>query len=177
MEEKGRGGAEGPCSFQLTWLHTPPPKPSSSRPPKESFPGQLHNHQARLLLLWLPKKGIHSKPACTGGLCGPPPGNQGLHSLPIHLGSQHMGGWSGALLSPMVSRLQLFPSFKVPSAHRWPSHPCPPLFLTAAVCEVGKLLACESMPVSRRRITHRPCKSLAEFRLLLGQLVLWPSLG
>ena len=46
-----------PCSSQLTWPH--PLLPSPVVPgPKQSFPGQLHRHQARLLLLsGSPKKG------------------------------------------------------------------------------------------------------------------------
>ena len=50
-------GPRVPCSSQLTWPHPLLPSPAAPGP-KQSFPGQLHKHQARLLLLSSsPKKG------------------------------------------------------------------------------------------------------------------------
>lgn len=158
-------GLRGPCSFQLTWLHTPPSKPPAAPGPQRvlSWPAAQPPGPAAFAQL-LPKKGIHSKTSVAESLCGPPPESKSCTLFPFILGvPAHV--MAGLELSPFHpwALTQLFPSFKVPSAPSLaqPS-PSPPLFLTAAGVDLGSCLACESMP-GQAAHNSQAMQSLAEF--------------
>ena len=137
MEEKGRGGAEGSLLLPADLATPPPPKPSSSRPqtvlswPAAQAPGPAAPAQQ------LPQEGIHPKPAwpraCVVLL------QESKSSLPIHSGGPST--WRAGLeLSPFTHGYDSTSSqaSRCPPLHHWPNHPCPLLFLTAAVWGFGK---------------------------------------
>lgn len=181
MEEKGRGGVEG--SLLLPADLAAPLLPSPVVPgPEQSFPGQLHHHQARLLLLSdSPKKGSIPDQRGREPVWSSSRNQRDALSSHSFWGSQRMGG--GLELSPFTHGYDSTSS----QASRCPppiTGPTIPALCSSSqqLCgDLGSSLACESTLVSRvhsrRCITHRPCTKPGSFLLLLGQLVLWPSLG
>lgn len=111
VTEWKRRDAEGPrvpCSFQLTWLHTPPPKPSSSRPQTVlSWPAAQPPGPAALAQR-LPQEGIHSKPAWPRACVVLLQESKSCTLFPFILGVPAHGwlAWSSPL-SPMGTTLPL----------------------------------------------------------------------